>query len=75
MKSSSTKFMNLDHPILRVRRNAWNRYELGTIFIEKDGPYEIVNIAESVDKSLGRFDYTLRKFTPEEVVIWQVMAS
>jgi hypothetical protein len=61
----------------KLRQAGMRRFELGTTFIEDDGPYELVNIEEisppqSGYNTLAIYNYTLRKFTAEETTIWEI---
>ncbi len=61
--------------MFKVRRRAYRRFQLGDTFVEVDGPYELVKIEEvppALGEKHGTFNYTLRKFTPDETVIWEV---
>lgn len=56
------------------------RLEVGSIFLESDGPYEVMK-REIIRKTLPdsffskTFDYHLRKLTPEEVICYEVLSS
>jgi hypothetical protein len=61
--------------MFKVRRNAYRKIPMGATFVEEDGPYELVKIEEVPANALHRvktYNYTLRKFTPDETVIWEV---
>ena len=59
--------------MIKVRKNAQRKFELGTTFIEKDGPYELIQIDEVWTWVIAPvYDLTLRKFTPDEMVIWEI---
>jgi hypothetical protein len=65
---------------MKIRKNATRKYQLGDIFIEEDGPHEIVDIFTHPDSTAFAkecrhtlvYDYTLRPLTPEERVIWEI---
>lgn len=55
-----------------VRTGAVRRFEVGSIFLEADGPARVI---ERVDRPDGTFNYLLRRFTPEETAVWEVLRS
>ncbi len=66
--------MTHDGPPTKTRINAYRRYEIGTVFQEIDGYYTVMYVSFSGGKD-PTYDYSLKKMTPEEVTVWEVLRS
>lgn len=56
----------------KIRTEAFRRYEAGTIFLEADGPHEVVLRLDNQTRP-GTFDYHLRKMTDDESAVLDVV--
>ena len=59
----------------KVRYDAIREYPIGTVFLESDGPYLITHVDEHERSGRRRYNYTLEKMTPDEIITHRIMDS